>query len=568
MTRRAWIAIPLLLGISVPFAEAANSSALFDRGRARYLSAKTIQSPRMKRTAYLRAAGELKEFLDRYPNNPSAATALFDLGSIYRDLAVAWMDRDDAGRALHYYRNLVRKSPGDPRADDAVYEEGLICEKVFQDLKCRDEAFDRIRALYPAGDVVRRLPAKTVAGSSAAPASRVIPSAPSPTVRSRAEIDSVTFVAEEPSYLLTVTLDSSPTISSGFIPAIPEQNLPTRYYIDIENAHLPTTLKPPGIPENAPVTSVRLGQNTMETVRVVLDLSASLTPGDVTAETEGSSVKLTFRPAALVQGTMMPTIAPTPVPAPEKVVAPIVPRRMKIVVDPGHGGEDTGARGRRGTLEKDVALAIGKKLDALLSKSPHYEVFMTRTEDRALALGDRTNFANRVAGDLFVSIHANAAPRRAARGVSTYLLDNADDEESLRVARQENGELAVPQTGTSGKSEEYYLEVMKASMIKNFHTTQSVDLARNVQSELVSSLKKGRWETEDLGVRRAGFYVLTGAKMPAVLVETSFISNPTEEQHLRDPRYQERVAQAIFRGIERFFTALARELSHARLYRP
>jgi N-acetylmuramoyl-L-alanine amidase len=566
MTRRAWIAIPLLLGISVPYAWAANPSALFERGRTRYFSAKTIHSPRMKRTAFLRAAGELKEFFDRYPNHPSAVTALFELGSIYRDLAIDGMDRDDAGRALHYYRELVRKSPRDPQADDAIYEEALLCEKVFKDLRCRDEAFDRIRITYPSGDIARRLPAKAVAASSAVLASSVVPALPSPTIHPRAEIVSVTLIADENGYLLTVSLDRAPTITSGFIPAVPEQNLPARYYVDLDRTHVPKTLQPPTIPENAPV---RLGQNTMETVRVVLDLSASLTPGDFVAEATGGSVKLRIHPGSSAQTmAMMPTMTPTPLPAPEKVVVPATPRRMKIVVDPGHGGEDTGARGLRGTLEKEITLAIGKKLEELLSKSPHYEVFMTRTEDRQLALGDRTNFANRVAGDLFVSIHANAAPRHSARGVSTYLLDNADDEESLRVARQENGELAVPQTGAPGKSEEYYLEVMKASMIKNFHTTQSVDLARDVQSELVSSLKKGRWETEDLGVRRAGFYVLTGAKMPAVLVETSFLSNPAEEQHLRDSRYQEKLAQAIFRGIERFFDALAHEQNHASLYRP
>jgi N-acetylmuramoyl-L-alanine amidase len=171
--------------------------------------------------------------------------------------------------------------------------------------------------------------------------------------------------------------------------------------------------------------------------------------------------------------------------------------------------------------------------------------------------------ANQWKGDLFVSVHANASPKRSANGVSTYFLDNADDKESLRVAMREN--ISWTRTGDTAVSEDRYLDIMKASMIKNFHTVQSTDLARYVQKQMMWGLSKRYKSVPDLGVRSAQFYVLTGAEMPAVLVETSFISNPKEELLLRDSRYQWTLSEAIAQGIDRFFKS-AREGDHAALY--
>ena len=205
-------------------------------------------------------------------------------------------------------------------------------------------------------------------------------------------------------------------------------------------------------------------------------------------------------------------------------------------------------------MEKDVTLAVAKRVRDILEKDSKYELFMTRESDTTLQLLDRTKFANKMNGDLFVSFHANASPRREAKGVSTYFLNNADDQESLRVAMRENGELDPSVFAHQhSKNDDYYLEVMKASMVKNFHTTQSTDLARSVQADLLKTLRKDYGDVHDLGVRSARFYVLTGATMPAILVETSFISNPTEEKRLGDSKYQQSLAKAVVSGIESFF---------------
>lgn len=228
-------------------------------------------------------------------------------------------------------------------------------------------------------------------------------------------------------------------------------------------------------------------------------------------------------------------------------------RKIRIILDPGHGGDDPGAHGKKGTLEKDVTLDIALKTRASLLKTGRYEVFMTREKDATLQLLDRTKFANKMNGDLFISIHANASPKRTSKGVSTYFLNNADDQESLRVAMRENGELDPVALGQPNKNaDDYYLEVMKASMVKNFHTTQSTDLARAVQLDMLKSLRKGYSDVVDLGVRSARFYVLTGATMPAILVETSFISNPEEEKRLSNSKYQDSLATSVVRGVEAF----------------
>lgn len=546
--KRKWIIGLILLVVGFSFSSFAESgSALYNRGRARYLSARQIESPKLQRKTYLQAAGELKQFLDLHPHHAKAVAAHFNVGSIYQALSDRTGDREDAGRALHYYREVVRLDPQNRLADDALFAVAAVCKKSFSDLRCHDEALNRIRREYRSGDMIRKIDPKLAV---------IKTKKPSP--KRRAELSHAEMIHDSKGYLLKLELDRPVSLSPMFLPADIDHKLPKRYYVDLGDARLLASIKPPVVPESAPVSRVRFGQNRKEVVRVVLDLSKKVSVGDLSVRQDGKHVSIRIR-------SQKPgKVKPLPTRLPVRVEAPLVKKRYRIVIDPGHGGDDTGARGPRGTLEKDIVLAIGKKLEKRFSRSSHYEVYMTRRKDQTLALGDRTTFANRIDGDLFLSIHANASPKRSAHGVSTYFLDNADDTESLRVAMLENGELAPPQTSDQGKSEDYYLEIMKASMIKNFHTSQSTDLARQVQNAMISTLKRARYNPQDLGVRSAGFYVLTGAEMPAILVETSFLSNPKEERRLRNPKYQDRLVEAIEKGVEKYLKL--RKQDHAKLY--
>lgn len=339
------------------------------------------------------------------------------------------------------------------------------------------------------------------------------------------------------------------------LPFDAKNQLAARFFIDLTPAVLSEAFSLPELQDHQWIQDIRVGQNAPEKLRLVLDLSSRGEDATFTVTPNAKGVLITATYADAMSTPVNISAASVPKPKPAKSTKTPVRKNLRVVIDPGHGGADPGARGLKGAKEKDVVLAISKKVRTLLGKDKQYVTFMTRDSDETLKLLDRTRYANEKDGDLFVSVHANASPRRSARGVSTYFLNNADDQESLRVAMRENGELDPSNLRVPSGSDDYYLEIMKASMIKNFHTTLSTDLARNIQSSMMKTLSRTYSEVVDLGVRSARFYVLTGAKMPAVLVETSFISNPTEEKRLINGKYQDKLAVSIVKGIEAFFAS-------------
>jgi N-acetylmuramoyl-L-alanine amidase len=216
-----------------------------------------------------------------------------------------------------------------------------------------------------------------------------------------------------------------------------------------------------------------------------------------------------------------------------------------VVVDAGHGGHDPGAIGPTRVREKDVTLAMARKLAGRL-EALGFEVVLTRRDDRFLALEERTAIANAQRGDLFVSLHANAHPRRARAGVETWVLNVADDRYAARLAARENG----VDLGDQGPSAD--VTRILSDLDAKASTTSSRTLARLVQKEITGAVRSRVGAVRDLGVKNALFYVLVGARMPAVLVETGFISNRREERRLASSRYQDEVAGAIARAIADF----------------
>jgi len=214
----------------------------------------------------------------------------------------------------------------------------------------------------------------------------------------------------------------------------------------------------------------------------------------------------------------------------------------RVVIDPGHGGHDTGAIGKGGTREKDVALSIALKVAEEL-REKDLDVVLTRSDDRFIRLEDRAKFANAEHGDLFISIHCNAAEKRTLRGIETYTLNTSADRYSIRLAAREN---ASSEKGISD------LQFILADLATKANTEESTRLANHVQRSLVTDLSSKYKDIRDLGHKEALFYVLLGVKMPAILVETSFLSNPDEEARLKSKAYQSEVAKAIARGVEEF----------------
>jgi N-acetylmuramoyl-L-alanine amidase len=214
----------------------------------------------------------------------------------------------------------------------------------------------------------------------------------------------------------------------------------------------------------------------------------------------------------------------------------------RVVIDAGHGGHDTGAVGKGGTDEKDVALAIALRLGQVLTDQG-LEVVHTREDDHFVRLEDRARLANEARGDLFISVHCNSGSESSWKGVETYSLNLTSDRYAIRLAARENASSAKTMSD---------LQFLLADLATRAHTDESARLAERVQRSLVSRVASKYPKTRDLGHKEALFYVLLGAKMPAILVETAFLSNPDEEKRLATPGYQDEVARAIAAGVQDF----------------
>jgi N-acetylmuramoyl-L-alanine amidase len=238
--------------------------------------------------------------------------------------------------------------------------------------------------------------------------------------------------------------------------------------------------------------------------------------------------------------------------------APSPAQAFTIVVDPGHGGTETGAIGPDGLREKDATLEIAKKLAATLPKVLACRTVLTRDTDVLISLDDRTSIANHEKADLFLSVHANSSRAASAKGSETYYLSlEASDKIAQEVAREENQSAAAAAAPGGDGSANPALDFILWDLAQSAHLKESSELAEAIQVELNAVS-----DTANRGIKQAPFRVLVGATMPAVLVEVAFISNGTEEKKLKSPEFQQAVADAVARAVARFFSKRMPGASH------
>lgn len=218
----------------------------------------------------------------------------------------------------------------------------------------------------------------------------------------------------------------------------------------------------------------------------------------------------------------------------------------RIVIDPGHGGEDSGAVGKNGLIEKEVTLDIAERLKMLLDEEKGFVVILTRDKDELVPLERRAEIANQNRANLFISIHTNASKKRSAQGYETYFLSAAKSEEARTAAALENSSLRFEQTSDSNQNLPD-LDFILMDLVQNEFLAESSDLAYIIQRCLKKEL-----DLSDRGVNQAGFVVLNKTYMPAVLVETAFISNPEDEAMLKKDSFRQRIAQSICESIKEF----------------
>ncbi|MCS7100086.1 MAG: N-acetylmuramoyl-L-alanine amidase [Burkholderiaceae bacterium] len=337
---------------------------------------------------------------------------------------------------------------------------------------------------------------------------------------------------------------------------------PLRLVVDIEGIELTPTLKElvgKIDAEDPYIARVRIGQNRPRVVRLVIELKAEVTPQVFALDAVGQYQRrlvLDLHPreapdpllALLRAQDENPRAAEERRAAPRPGRAePEVARYWTVAIDAGHGGEDPGAVGRGGAREKDVTLAIARRLQRLLTAEPNVRVLMTREGDYFVPLAARVAKARRVQADLFVSIHADAWVRPDARGSSVFALSErgATSAAAAWLARRENDADLIGGVNLGAH------DVGVARVLLDLSTTaqinESLRFGHAVLRELerVNDLHKPR-------VEQAGFAVLKAPDIPSILVETAFISNPEEERRLQDEAYQEKLAAAIARGIKRY----------------
>ncbi|HTB33913.1 MAG TPA: N-acetylmuramoyl-L-alanine amidase, partial [bacterium] len=255
-------------------------------------------------------------------------------------------------------------------------------------------------------------------------------------------------------------------------------------------------------------------------------------------------------PDPSLEPTDEPEVAATPLPQAQNLVAarPLNGRRIRtIVIDPGHGGEDPGAHGPHGLREKDVCLAIALRVKAALAHQPDLTVLLTRDTDVFIPLRGRTEFANRADADLFVSIHNNASPDPDSHGSQVFFYDSqTSDRAAADLVSREN------ENGDS-------LEVLLTDLGKQVVRDQSIRMAKDVQSDLGTAIKLKR-----RNVSYAPFFVLARTKMPAILVEVAFITNPSEERLLKNESFQQKVADSLAAGLVDYRSQMDQQASAQR----
>jgi N-acetylmuramoyl-L-alanine amidase len=326
---------------------------------------------------------------------------------------------------------------------------------------------------------------------------------------------------------------------------------PERLVLDLETNEVPAELAELNAkvaPDDPYIQGLRVARNRPGVVRIVLDLKAEVRPLVFALQPiadYGHRLVLDIHPLVAVDplAELIEQTQRRPAPPPDKRVA----RLATIVIDPGHGGEDPGAIGRRGSREKDITLNIAKRLKALVDGEANMRALLTRDGDYFLALGARVEKARAVKADLLVSIHADAFKRPNVRGSSVFALSDkrASSELARALAKEQNESDLIGGVPVKGMDSHVKLT------LRDLTQTGTIDYSLRLGNSVLKRLGSVN-ELHKPTVEQASFAVLTAYDVPSILVETAFISNPQEERRLNDESYQDKLARAILEGIKEY----------------
>jgi N-acetylmuramoyl-L-alanine amidase len=502
------------------------------------------------------------------------------------------------------YARMSRQFPTSGYMDNALWQAAVLAADAFwtfgepEDKTTALEMFSELNARFPSSSKVKESPSHVRRLRTARTSPRDAPPR-APAAASTTAATDLTAVKREvlaDALRITLELGQEVTFRSDRLDG------PPRVFIDFENTRPVAAIKDATIPfDDDVVRKVRIGRQTEARTRVVMDLSGAgrhsiytlynpyrvvidfaRVPGPTAAAAASTAAPVpAVRPAAANTNsgtpvaTVVPSAAPSSASPPEAAsdnespassiaAGPSAPapslngssgvslsrqlglRVSRVVIDPGHGGHDPGAK-TRGLTEADLVLDVALRLEKLLSKHDGFEVVLTRRVDTFVPLEERTAIANREGADLFLSIHANASANGAARGVETYFLNLTANPDAEAVAARENA--------GSSRNMSQLPDIVKAIALNN-KITESRDFASMIQASLSSQLQKTDSKVRNLGVKQAPFLVLLGASMPSVLAEISFITNKQDAAMLKTEKHRQRVAEALYSGVLRYQQSL------------
>jgi N-acetylmuramoyl-L-alanine amidase len=500
---------------------------------------------------------QYEKIYTHYPKSDEAPWALYHSASLFTWLYTYSGKSQDLDQALLLYRRLTDEYEDHRLSDDAQYKIGEIFYKYKKDPTHAYVEFLKVDIKYPSGDM--RPKAKKMLDQLAAVLSE------KDNDRDRAGETGTSIAVKDirhwstPNYTrVVIDLDGPVKYKHHLLKADPDLRKPRRLYLDLENSHVTAQIETPVPIKDGLLQRARAGQYTKDTVRVVLD-AESIEDYKVFHLYDPFRIVLDVQRAEKMAAGDEPKLAPEKRPvrkgvrraeAPEDSMS--LARQLglnvkRIVIDPGHGGKDPGCNSSGGVKEKNIVLGIARILKKMIEKEIGCEVFLTRNGDVFLPLERRTAIANMQKADLFISLHVNAHRNRKISGLETYFLNMATDERSVMVAARENA------TSEKNISD---LQTILNDLMLNTKITESSRLAHDVQEGMVSRVRKKYTRARDLGVKQAPFYVLIGAQMPAVLVETGFLTNRTERKRLLSKQYQENVAEGICSGIKTYIKSI------------
>ncbi|MBG0791018.1 MAG: N-acetylmuramoyl-L-alanine amidase [Desulfovibrionaceae bacterium] len=559
--------------LCAPEAMAASAKSYFIVGHSDFHALRKNSKKAKYRSNWEKVEKKFTRCLKASPNGEYAPKALYYIGRVHEELGIQSGLKSDFRRAVDYFGRVLARYPRHGWADDCLYRRAGIYAQRLRETDSARKDLARIIVDYPRSDMHAKAKAslkklgkydwaiaqvskngKTTASAGGSSAQKTNSSKPAASdLRPKdpsgmAHLNMVRFTSSDEYTRVVLELDGRVPYRYQVLKPNREVNRPHRLYVDLKNSRLGHDVTASTQVSDGILSSIRTGQYSKDTTRVVLDF----------LDLQEYKIFPLENPYRIVIDVYAPD-GDTPVaakPAPRKTTAdsayrpPNGSKKMAgdlleqlgltvktIMIDPGHGGKDPGAVAN-GLREKDVNLTFAKLLGGKL-KAKGFHVIYTRTKDVFIPLDKRTSMANAKKADLFLSIHCNANRSRSVHGLETYSLNLAKSDAAVRIAAREN---AVDPRSISD------LQFILTDLMVNSKIKESRDLASDVQTKTIHRVRR-KYSVKNQGTREAPFYVLMGARMPSVLVELGYLTNKTEAKRLKSNTYLDHLANGIVEGI-------------------